>query len=57
MITIKSRTNGRFRIIITNEEWEVKNRKELDKMLKSLLDIKETFGKLNETEVTFGYKK
>ena len=45
MITIKM-FNGKWRVVITDEEWEVSDRKKFDSMLKSLLDIKQTFGKL-----------
>lgn len=38
---------GNWRLIIGDEEWQFLNRKELDIVLKTLLDYKEKYGKLN----------
>lgn len=45
MIQIKQRTEG-YRICVKEEEWEVKTRKELENILKILLDIKDKNGRL-----------
>jgi hypothetical protein len=47
MIIIKQRQEG-YRICIKEEEWAVKTRKELDSLLKILLDLKDKNGRLKE---------
>ena len=48
MITIKQRDNGKYHLIVTNEEWEFKDRKEMEKELNHILDIKDKCGRLKE---------
>jgi len=49
MITIKQKKDT-WRLIVSNEEWEFKSRKELEKVLEELLDLKEGYGQLNDRE-------
>ena len=48
MITIKQRQKGTYRLIISNEEWEINSREELDEMVKMILDKKKEYGDLTE---------
>jgi hypothetical protein len=48
VISIKQRQKGNYRIIINNEEWEVNSRRQLDDLIKWLLDKKQELGDLKE---------
>lgn len=49
MIGIKAH-NNKWRIVIKDEEWEAPSRKELDEMVRLLLDWKEKYGKIISNE-------
>lgn len=46
-ITIKQR-GEKWRMIIQDEELEFENRKKLDENLKTILDLKEKYGKIKQ---------
>jgi len=45
-ITTKMRQDGKWRLIIINEEWEFASRAYLEAVHKYMLDLKERFGRL-----------
>lgn len=47
MISIRQR-DKKWRIQIRDEEWEFPDRKNMEKMLKEILDTKEKFGKISQ---------
>lgn len=47
-ITIKMRNSTNWRLGITEETWEFKTRKDMESVLKQLLDIKVKYGNLKK---------
>ena len=47
MIQIKQ-FNGKFRLIISNEEWEFKDVKEFKENLNKIIDLKDKFGHIEK---------
>jgi len=50
MITIKQREESKWKLFINDEEWNFKDRKEMETALKQLLDLKVKNGSLVRKE-------
>jgi len=47
MIKIKMQYNGNYILGIDQEEWKLESRKEIEEVLKLMLDLKEKHGRIN----------
>jgi len=54
MLNIR-RYEDNWRVSVSNETWEVKDRKELDNVVKTLLDLKTKHGELNKKQGKEGF--
>ena len=54
MLNIR-RYEDNWRVSVSNETWEVKDRKELDNVIKTLLDFKTKHGELNKKQGKEGF--
>jgi len=54
MLNIR-RYEDNWRVSVSNETWECKDRKELDNVVKTLLDLKTKHGELNKKQGKEGF--